>query len=353
MTNITNEAIDAVGKAAPGDRQLGPDLQDATLPAEAGALARVLRQPRLQTIFTDFLRFSAKADSSQKSYKRKAKAAAIAGFFGIVVGGLIVLPGRELAPPGMIQAAVAVQAVLVVLSLMLSILIGFTKPFDVWMEARAEAENARHDLFNDIMLAEEAPGEREPDELPLLLLQLEYFRRYQLDVQRNYYRGRGNEHLAASRAARNWRIAALFILFISMFPIVWVLRGKQWVPALVASLFAGLPDETHLAEQVFIGTGLVASGLQGLLASLALISLNDRNAARYLSTAANLDDLAGRPLAEARERAAAGDRRGVLAFAALVQQEISSEHREWIALRKFAPDLSLNRLATLRLPKLR
>jgi hypothetical protein len=44
-------------------------------------------------------------------------------------------------------------------------------------------------------------------------------------------------------------------------------------------------------------------------------------------------------------------REKVLAFAALVQSQISSEHREWIALRKIAPDLGLDRLMSLRLPR--
>ena len=42
----------------------------------------------------------------------------------------------------------------------------------------------------------------------------------------------------------------------------------------------------------------------------------------------------------------------VLVFVALVQQEISSEHHEWVTLRKVAPDLSLDCLVGMRLPRL-
>ena len=42
----------------------------------------------------------------------------------------------------------------------------------------------------------------------------------------------------------------------------------------------------------------------------------------------------------------------LLAFVALVQNQISSEHREWIPLRKVAPDLALDRLKSLRLSPL-
>lgn len=353
MAAITDEAEKTLGKAEPGDWLLFPETHAVALPPAAGALQRVLRGPGLPEIIDRYNTYGRKAAAAQKSYKGEAKAAAIATFLAILVGSLFVLPRYEHTLAGATQIAAAIQAVLVAASLGLSLFVGYTKPFEAWMEMRATAENARHDLFDEVMKAGEAPGGLQQGELPLLPLQLEYFRRYQLDVQRNYYRGRGNEHLSASRVAHYWRIAALLILVASMFPILWSLQGKEWMPSFAQGLLNNLPGKTLLAEHIFLGISLVVSGLQGLLAAYAVISLNDRNAARYLATAANLDFLAGRPLAEARERAAAGDRAGVLAFVALVQQEISSEHREWIALRKIAPDLSLDRLATLRLPKLK
>ncbi len=120
-----------------------------------------------------------------------------------------------------------------------------------------------------------------------------------------------------------------------------------------------MPQENEEAQRIFLGLGIIAASLQGLLAAFAVISLDERNAARYRTTAENLDALAGRPLDEARAAAASlkdapekaeSAREQVLAFAALVQSQISSEHREWIALRKVAPELALDRLKGLRLP---
>jgi hypothetical protein len=131
------------------------------------------------------------------------------------------------------------------------------------------------------------------------------------------------------------------------------------LPSAISDLASSAPNESEEAQRIFLGLGIMAASLQGLLAALAVMSLDERNAARYRATADNLDALAGRPLDEARAAAATLEdapetatdaREKVLAFAALVQSQISSEHREWIALRKVAPDLALDRLKRLRLP---
>jgi hypothetical protein len=58
-------------------------------------------------------------------------------------------------------------------------------------------------------------------------------------------------------------------------------------------------------RMVILALGIIAASLQGLLASFAVMSLDESNAARYRMTADNLDALAGRPLEEARTAAAA------------------------------------------------
>jgi hypothetical protein len=252
---------------------------------------------------------------------------------------------------GLLPIATAVQAVLLLVSLGSSLLIGSLQPFEAWMLKRAEAENARASLFNEVVSAH---ATAEADERVLLPLQLEYFRRYQLDVQRLYYSERGAQHAAAARRAWWWRLIAFLLVVAAAFPVAWSIQG--WVALPFSD---SLLDRTETLQRLFLGLGIVAAAMQGLLAALAVMSLDERNAARYRSTAENLDALADRPLAEARAAAAAGSegvettqtaRESVLAFVALTQEQISAEHREWIALRKLAPDLALDRLKSLRLP---
>jgi hypothetical protein len=124
---------------------------------------------------------------------------------------------------------------------------------------------------------------------------------------------------------------------------------QEWLERL------GLPSwiqDFDVQQRFFLALSTSGAALQGLLAALALINQDDRNAARYEATHRNLDALADRPLDEARAAAAAGDANDMQAFVALVQEQISSEHREWVDLRAIAPSLSLRRLKELSLPGL-
>ena len=317
-------------------------------------MKRVLTGSGPEKIMEKYIEFSELADHYQRSYKRKAKAAANATFLAILFGCILFL-SLSLNEPGIVTSVVTgIQAALVVISFSLTILIAFTKPFNSWMEARGQAENARLNLFSEVLKAKDEPSGPKGKELPLLPLQLEYVRRYLLDIERTYYRSRGKQHLAASRKARNWRIVALAIVLVSiLFPVSWALQGLDWIPPFLQDLVSRMPTRTPMGQQLFLTVGIIASGLQGLLAAYAVISLDDRNAARYLVASENLEALAEQPLADARARAASGDRSGVLEYTALLLQEISSEHREWIALRIVAPGLRLEQLASLRLPKLK
>jgi hypothetical protein len=349
MANVAEAARRALGDGVSTDFQLAPEQHAKSLPADAAPLRAVLEQKELKQIIHAFRTYDAEAAAAQRAYKREAKAAALAAFAAVAFGTVIILPGAPVIPAHIILAAAIAQTVLMAISLALSIKVGAARNFENWMEKRGQAENKRLELFAAVLDAEE----RTPSQpIPLLPLQLEYIRRYLLDEERVYYRKRGNQHRQASRSARNWRVAALLVLLASSLPALWALFEGGLPPA-ITHIFEGSTEAASIiAQRFFVGLGFLASGLQLLLASYAVISLNDRNAARYLATADNLDALSETPLADARAAAERGDKSAALAFLALLSQEISAEHREWIALRKIAPDLSLDRLATLRLPRL-
>lgn len=349
VSPATQRAIASIGIDQPNDWLLQPELHAAGLGTDARALKEILLQPRISATIDTFRSADEEAKAAQRFYKRLARVSAWSGF-GAALLGSIVLVAVVMQPLGMLLAvATGTQAALLLISLGSSLLIGSLQPFEAWMLKRAEAESARASLFNEVMAADTASDAR-----ALLPLQLEYFRRYQLDVQRHYYHQRGAQHAAAARRAWWWRLIAFLLVVAAAFPVVWSIQG-----ALALPLGYALPSRTETLQRIFLGLGIVAASLQGLLAAFAVMSLDERNAARYRSTAANLDALAGRPLAEARAAAAAASdgveeihsaRESVLAFVALTQEQISAEHREWIALRKLAPDLALDRLKSLRLP---
>lgn len=355
MHSLTQHAIAAIGTDAPTDWELKPDMHAAELGPDATPLRQILCDPDLKSIIASYGAADQQAQRAQRLYKRLAGLSAWTGFMAAAIGALVLMFAVLIAPGPMLTVAVALQALLLVTSLGASLIIGQLTPFETWMQHRATAENARRTLFETVM-QERAQG----DAAAALPLQLEYFRRYQLDVQRYFYRQRGRQHVAAARAAWWWRLIALALIVIASFPLIWTLQHATWLPDLLTDATRSLPQHTELAQRVFLGIGIIAAALQGLLASLAVTSLHERNGARYLSTADNLDALADRPLADARlaaAEAAAGieaaihdGRNDVLAFIALVHDQISSEHREWVSLRKLAPDLALDRIKSLRLP---
>jgi hypothetical protein len=350
MYSIENRAIAAIGPAAEDDWRLDPDTHAKSLPPEARLLQEVLEEPALGAIIARFKKFDAEAIRAQSLYKFEAKGAAIASFLAIAMGALLVLPGYRFMTQQWIDVVGIVQAILVAASFALSLAMGSAKPYVRWRRYRALAESARLKLFQMVMAETEPPGRRHPGYIPLLPLQLEYLRRYLLDSQHTFYSRRGAESLRASKTAGRLRIFALLLLAISAFPVIWELRDKTWVPHTIASAAQLAGQKTPFGQLIFLAITLIGAGLQGLLAAFAVISMDDRNAVRYLVTARYLEDLSGQPLQMARKDAALGSRSTVLGFAESLMRELLAEHREWLALRRATPHLHV--LAGLRIPKL-
>lgn len=349
MGDVSTAAAAAVGKDGPSDWELKPELHAGSLPPEAGPLKRVLMRDNLKAIIDLYISGDADARTAQTRYRRLALTAAVAGFGAVLLGGLMLLPKDEALPVLVATAAPILQFALLAISILSSLAVALFKPFDTWMHARARAETARVGLFRAVLAAEEPSSQAE---LPLLPLQLEYFRRYQLEVQRAYYRGRGGQHARSVRRAGILRLVALLLAALAGVPLLFTLLGPERTPELIGPLVRWLSGG-ETAERILLSASVIGGGLQGLLASYSLVSQSERNAVRYLDTAGNLDDLSTRPLEDARLAAGQGEREPVLAFAALVDEQISSEHREWIALRSLVPDLSLGKLKVASLPQLK
>ncbi|MGH1352873.1 MAG: hypothetical protein ACRBBN_19020 [Methyloligellaceae bacterium] len=343
MFDITKAAIKAIGPDKPDDWELKPRHHAESIMQEAGAVIRILESDELNEIIGHYDEADAEAVAEQERYKWYSKLAAVTSFLSVGIGSLLLLLYviEEMRP--FTQYIAVLQFVLLVISFGASLYVSRKEQFEIWMRKRAEAETARLGLFNSVMQRQETAKD---GELPLLPLKLEYFRRFQLDIQLYYYKTRGEQHARAIRGMNWLRILALMLVSLAVFPVA-LSAFNIGVPG---KLIAGIEDDVF--QRVFMFLGLIGAALQGLLASFALISLHQRNAARYHDTYQNLEDLSGKPLSEAREAAVNGDESSVLAFVALVHEQISSEHREWVALRSLDPDLRLKTLREIGLPRL-
>ena len=325
-------AEEVVGRDDPAaDWRLVPDQHARALPPEGGALKRVLERPEIARIMQEFKDNDSAAVAAQARYKRAGRLGLYAATTATVAGAIFLLPIEHLMAPvrGYVSA---VQIGALVLAFLASRWLASARPFDAWMKQRAMAEIARARLFDTIARTEE---EARGGELPLLPLKLEYFRRYQLDVQRRYYRERGAQHKAAAWRNNRWLSASFLLTILS------VLLGAVIVLNMAAGLGLGLPSwiAERLAavpmpnlNRVILALGVIASGLYGLGVARSLMDLDERNASRFETVAANLEYLSGADLAAARAAAAAGRAQEVLDFMHEVEQQISAEHKEWVIL---------------------
>lgn len=317
--DIQVQAIQAIGKQAPDDWLLAPEDHAGTLPAEAGPLQRILESTALDAVMRRFRHADEDAGRHQAEFKRFGRAEAWLTAVAAILGALVLWASSALAQePGWEKFAGVAATVLVVLQAVAVGGAALSKfrlksggPFEKWMLWRTEAESARIDFFEAVcgLRQTAVPQTVEPGELPLLPLQLEYFRRYQLEVQINYYRGRGRQHEEAASRLLGFGGAVAFI------------------GALLATLAAGVAKVGSPVE-VLAALGVITPALMAAHNSLANLGQDERNAVRYRTTLLHLL----RRLEEldaARRDALRGDRERVHEFIRRANSVISVEHSQW------------------------
>lgn len=330
---ITMDAVAAIGSDDEAtDWRLMPDQHAKALPIEASPLRRILESPSIGDIVSRFRTADADAVAAQARYKRIGRLGLYAATTATVLGALFLLPVEAFETSQTHSVISLVQISALMTAFIASRWLSVAKTFDLWMKKRAEAEIARVQLFDSVARSQERVN---PGEIPLLPLKLEYFRRYQLDVQRRYYRGRGTQHEAAIWRKNKWVSASVALTSLSVLIAAAVaLRiAAEFgipLPAWIVDLILRLP--LPQMQRTILALGIIASSLYGLGVALSLMDLDERNASRFLTSAENLEFLSQTELGEARMAAANGQDSEVLAFIDRVQDQISSEHKEWILL---------------------
>src|SRR5512132_49637 len=175
-----------------------------------------------------------------------------------------------------------------------------------WMTARARAETKRLSYFSYI-----ANSSVQPLDLQLELLKLEYFRRYQLDLQLAYYKTRRLEH--RNSAERTLGISAGSVLV-----------------AAIASGAAGVLGALRSEWAALGSLAVFGAALQAFAASRESINQDRRNAERYDNTAQALQGLRER-LDDVRLGIAAGSGSVLGEYVAAVHDQLSLEHRQWLS----------------------
>ena len=297
------QAIQAIGENAPDDYKIAPLEHAEQLRVEAPALAELLEAARVKAVAEAYDVADQEAIDAQARFKSASSQARWAVFVAACFTGSLLAVGSLGA--ALVAEQAVITRVLAIAGLVSGVVagvwlnqIGSGKLLEQWMTKRAEAESQRLRYFSRVT---EPKGD--PD---THLLQLEYFRRFQLDVQRTYYRARGRDHKAAADRAMttgSWSMGGVALAN------GLVLQGVEW---------AGIA-----------AFGVAAQAFSSLVANREAANQDTRNSERYERTWQTLQNLTGR-LDEVRQATAWGNQDALPLFVESVQEHLSLEHRQWL-----------------------
>jgi hypothetical protein len=298
-------AIDAIGSRDDQDWVITPAGHAVLYADAAPSLAAVLRSSAVVVVAQRFEALDARALEDQRTFNTTSSRARVAVFCAAIASALLLAGGGLSGTwPTLGRGLIAVAAVgAVVAGALATMWIQRVKQgqlLERWMTARAEAETARLRYF-------ELVADRGTEADSSLLL--EYFRRYQLDVQRRYYGDRSGDHRKAADRALGHS--------------TWGVAG--------GSIFTGLASTgmVNVALTGFAAVGLAGQAWGALAANEEATAQNRRNAERYGRTRLALDRIYER-LDEVRAAVAGGHREVLTEFVQVVQEQLSLEHRQWL-----------------------
>lgn len=344
--DIMRRACEAIGDNPPGQIDV-PSLADQVrdLPDEAGPLRRILEREVVRKAEADRNRYCVEAERAQATYNRSVLTIILLVFTALAVGlAPAVAPALLL---GTTEAAAKwVATALIYAALLFSLLIARRlekrETYETWSEARGSAEYVRRKVLELIMQADEPVR---PGELPLWPLKIEYFRRYQFDVQETYHNRRASEN------ERIAKIAKALIVPCALSVLVWLLAlaaevmaawGEQGpLPAVVpAFAYRAMSVMQRLTMDYtdikWLAVGLGTAGVYALVFLLTTLNGKLRNAARFRRSAENFAHLRSKDLEAARRAAASepADVAGVMGFVGRVHAIMSNELSDWVRLAK-------------------
>lgn len=368
-TDVVTAAEAIIGRNPPNNRSLsaGPRgekhirrLQN-NLPA-AAPLVRILQSDPVQDAFQRYDDNDDCANRCQRRYKRASLwiflpliAAAAIGLLCVMIPdsmrahafGLVLRSATQeeaqiyanLVPVWIIYLCLAATAVL-------SLLLNPARNYERWKEARGTAESLRRELFERVMSAgrpPQPPETRGENELPSLPLKLEYFRRYQFEIQDVYYSSRCAEHERIAWYSRILRIG--FVAFLLGWAVLclaatWsgsaeqgAISGPTWWSSTAARASGFLQNiEVLNTDYAALVIGLLMALFYGVALMYLMLNSSVRNAARYRITCSNFSKLHDE-LASARDAARADDAPAVDAFVARVHSIMSLELADWVKLQ--------------------
>lgn len=308
------KAIDIIGVGQPDDYVIAPTRHAERFRDKAPALAAVLSSGGLMAVAGRYENEDADAGAAQSRFRNVFKRANATTLATAILISLVLVVGMLAA-----YLPDALDTVLFIVLAIGSVIVGGLASKDLfiikqgklledWMSKRAFAETARLDYFDAV--TKSSTPKSASDTAPITLLKLEYFRRFQLDVQRAYYRQRGNEHREEADTTLSWS--------------AWAVAGAG-----MATGLAGVLGIVNSGLAAIAALGTVFAGLSTFAAMREAVFQDRRNAERYERTFKVLDDLHKR-LKDVREAVHKAGDKPLADFVEAVHEQLSLEHRQWL-----------------------
>ena len=193
---LIKDAAAAMGVGQRDDYNITPTKHADTLEASAAALSKILRGSQLATAASQYEEKDLSATEAQTAFRKVAKRANWAVFLSTCFSAALLIVPPLVPDPKWLLVTLGCCGILSgALGAMWLFEIRQGNLLEAWMTGRARAEAERLKYFE---FGTQSVENSESAGIPLPLLQLEYFRRYQLDVQRAYYRKRRQDHKQAA-----------------------------------------------------------------------------------------------------------------------------------------------------------
>jgi hypothetical protein len=304
---LIEQAKAAIGAEQTDDYVLRPTEHAAALESKAPALCKILRGSQPTTAAHEYERKDSDAIKAQLLFKRVAGKANWAVLItACLSAAMLVAASLAGKAHGLFITLGCCGIVSGSLGSMWLFEIRQGNFFQVWMNRRARAEAERVKYFELV-----TQGTGNSEEVPVLLLQLEYFRRYQLEVQRRYYSKRSGEHKRAAdrMLTLSAHAAGLGALATGFAGILGGVLGPGWA--------------------CLAGFATIAAALSAFASTHESLGQHRRNEELYDKTNDALAELEGK-LDEVRTAAAKDDRESVKQFVTAVHEQLFIEHKQWL-----------------------
>ena len=305
---LRRNARAAVGDGGSEDWKINPSEHARWFESAAPSLADNLRRARPEGLARMFIESDRGALAARDVFKRTVRRADTAVFFAGMFGALLVVAVglREMIGEQNAVVIGALGGLGTLASALAAMWVGRARDGELaqrWANERANAEAKRLAYFKDVM-------EGAKDEPYDKLLAFEYARRFLLDNQIEFFRGRGRQHESAAQTALDRSTYATFLASI--------LTAAGGVMTFIKPEFG-----------VLAGLAAIATALGTLFVSRSEMNLDHKNADRYRAAA---DALSERRLDidTYRRRVAQGDLDALLDFYEPVFMALKADHQAFL-----------------------